>query len=522
MATTPETAQDDSSMRLSVSNFGPIAKADIELRPLTVFVGPSNTGKSYLAILLYALHRIFNGSFQDIHASFNRSLPKHRAYSSPFHWRFPYRNRSKSKDYTIIKWAAELSRENTKNEKFYEILPSAVASSVFRELNAVKYPEEEIFAEIARCFGVNAMSEIIRHAAKSASISITKHANYLEEPFEFKFHMSQTSNIFETILPDKNQLRLNKEKYFNWQHTAREIARYADMDDPESAVFATRRILRSTCNNIFAGIVNPFHLESHYFPASRTGVMEASHVIQAALYSRISKAGREPISVPLLSGIIADFLPKMDPDFLSGSRTATLHKHADQIEEAVTEGKVLIENPEYNNTPAFFYQASNTGKAVPLITASSMVTELAPVILYLRYLIHDSDVLIIEEPESHLHPSKQVEFMRQLASLVQKGIRIIITTHSEWVLEAISNIVKVSELPASQRNGLPSEKISLKPNDIGVWLFRPQKNPKGSKIEEIKINDNSIDLPDDYYEVMLSLYNEHVEADNRMNETSVS
>ena len=44
-------------LQLSVSNFGPIAKAEIDLRPLTVFVGPSNTGKSYLAILIYALHR---------------------------------------------------------------------------------------------------------------------------------------------------------------------------------------------------------------------------------------------------------------------------------------------------------------------------------------------------------------------------------------------------------------------------------------------------------------------------------
>ena len=45
---------------------------------------------------------------------------------------------------------------------------------------------------------------------------------------------------------------------------------------------------------------------------------------------------------------------------------------------------------------------------------------------------------------------------------------------------------------------------------------------EGSVIEEIEIKDNSIDLPDDYYEVMLSLYNEHVEADDRMSETSAS
>ena len=43
--------------RLEVRDFGPIARASVEMRPLTVFIGPSNTGKSYLAMLLYVLHR---------------------------------------------------------------------------------------------------------------------------------------------------------------------------------------------------------------------------------------------------------------------------------------------------------------------------------------------------------------------------------------------------------------------------------------------------------------------------------
>lgn len=47
------------ALELEVANFGPIVEAKIDLRPLTVFVGPSNTGKSYLAILIYALHRFF-------------------------------------------------------------------------------------------------------------------------------------------------------------------------------------------------------------------------------------------------------------------------------------------------------------------------------------------------------------------------------------------------------------------------------------------------------------------------------
>ena len=38
---------DQGSLELEVSNFGPNVEAKIDLRPLTVFVGPTNTGKPH-------------------------------------------------------------------------------------------------------------------------------------------------------------------------------------------------------------------------------------------------------------------------------------------------------------------------------------------------------------------------------------------------------------------------------------------------------------------------------------------
>ena len=53
----------DPKVEITVKNFGPIAEANIDLRPLTVFVGPSNTGKTYFATLVYALHGTFDGLY---------------------------------------------------------------------------------------------------------------------------------------------------------------------------------------------------------------------------------------------------------------------------------------------------------------------------------------------------------------------------------------------------------------------------------------------------------------------------
>ncbi len=47
-------------LELDVTDFRPTSRAKVDLRPLTVLVGPSNTGKSYLSILIYALHSFFH------------------------------------------------------------------------------------------------------------------------------------------------------------------------------------------------------------------------------------------------------------------------------------------------------------------------------------------------------------------------------------------------------------------------------------------------------------------------------
>ena len=43
---------------LMVENFGPIRASEIELRPLTLLIGPNATGKSYLLYLLWSLYRV--------------------------------------------------------------------------------------------------------------------------------------------------------------------------------------------------------------------------------------------------------------------------------------------------------------------------------------------------------------------------------------------------------------------------------------------------------------------------------
>lgn len=42
-------------MKVQINNLGPIEQAEVEVRPLTVFVGPNNSGKTLTSYVLAAI-----------------------------------------------------------------------------------------------------------------------------------------------------------------------------------------------------------------------------------------------------------------------------------------------------------------------------------------------------------------------------------------------------------------------------------------------------------------------------------
>ena len=97
---------------------------------------------------------------------------------------------------------------------------------------------------------------------------------------------------------------------------------------------------------------------------------------------------------------------------------------AETIESDVLAGQILMK-PSPSGYPEFLYRPHEIGEEVRLTRAASMVSELAPVVLFLRGGIRPGDMLIIEEPEAHLHPGAQTEIALTLAGLVRAGVRVL-------------------------------------------------------------------------------------------------
>ncbi len=109
--------------------------------------------------------------------------------------------------------------------------------------------------------------------------------------------------------------------------------------------------------------------------------------------------------------------------------------------------------------------------------ASSLVRALAGLDVYLRYWAQPGDLLIIDEPEMNAHPDAQLRIIELLATLVNQGVRVVVTTHSPYVLDHLGTLVEASRLKGDararivERLRLKSSEALLEPEQLAVYRF---------------------------------------------------
>lgn len=64
-------------------------------------------------------------------------------------------------------------------------------------------------------------------------------------------------------------------------------------------------------------------------------------------------------------------------------------------------------------------------------------------------LCNEDSLLILDEPEVHLHPKWQVIYARMICDLVSQGANIIVTTHSPYMLEALNGYAHLNSISSN-------------------------------------------------------------------------
>ena len=261
----------------------------------------------------------------------------------------------------------------------------------------------------------------------------------------------------------------------------------------------------------------------HYLPAARAGIMQSYRVVAGSLIAGSATGRPDRVAhVPSLSGVVADFMQRIAL-YSPEDEDPELQELASALEEETLTGHIGARTLPGGYSD-FAYRPLGTEQDIRLTRASSMVSELAPVVLFMRGVIRIGDTLVIEEPEAHLHPAAQTRMAVTLARLVRAGVRVLVTTHSDWLLKEIANLMREGALAEQtgarkRESTLPS---MLHPDEVGVWLFRQNRADQGSTVQEIPFDRSEGVEPPEYDDVAEQLYDRAADLQNRLEESRVT
>ena len=462
------------NVEITVKNFGPIAEANIDLRPLTVFVGPSNTGKTYFATLVYALHGAFN----------NLSGPNLLSHSEPAKLKSllselltdPAVPKEKMQD---------MHQKLSMFERLFKLsdLPKRVHKRFLTFIKDADFFKDALQNELKNCFDSNSISELNRLTGEQR--------NEMTMLLKISDGNQEFWNIKMKVSGSEIDLNIDSSTNGNLVLIPKEQSVYINL--PVFGGKSEITIVRLKDNR-------------YYLPAARSGIMQSHRIIVSSLVKHATRTGVGRSSeVPTMSGVMADFMEKVILYEDGKGSNDEMKSVAMMLESDVLNGQIHV-GPSPSGYPDFRYHPQGTKEDIRLNQASSMVSELAPLVLFLRSGVKPGDTLIIEEPEAHLHPGAQADIAVILARLVRAGVRVIITTHSDWLLQEISNLTLEGLL--AEETGEPAS--WLLPEEVGVWHFQ-----KDEPVKEIPFQPRKGISPEDYEDVAEGLYNRSVNLQQR-------
>ena len=113
---------------------------------------------------------------------------------------------------------------------------------------------------------------------------------------------------------------------------------------------------------------------------------------------------------------------------------------------------VDAEHKSDKTIPLYFKYGSGTcAKRFRPSNVGTGVSAVLPV-LVLLLSAKKGDCLVIENPESDLHPKGQAELARLIAKVVQGGVQVILETHSDHIVNGIRVAVKKKEVDSDKVN----------------------------------------------------------------------
>ena len=388
-------------MKIKINNLGPIENGTVDLNNrLIIFTGPNNTGKSYLTYLIHGISQYseltgFNAVRDSIIKLFSGidSVSKCIKHSKEIDL--------KSLLLENVPQLVQLIAEATQNN-LPKIFASQIKASIEIEPGTVRFNDGTDY--------------IKSFSSRNKVLNITtfggnKSTQPIRNPYKSIEELMMNSLYVFTLLSVENMV--GKRTYF----------------------FPAER----TAINLFAKHITSTKAEiKDELDADLIAGMSDDE-LGKRLRAQVKAAPKYPYAIREYINFVNNFKPSTEEGEFA--------EIANNMEVALTGGKVHLDQFDQ-----LVFTPKGSAGPLELHLSSSLVKSLSYLILYLRYTAKKGDQVIIDEPELNLHPDLQITLARFIAQMVNGGLKVIISTHSDYLIKQLNNLILLGELADDEQH----------------------------------------------------------------------
>jgi len=409
--------------RINFENLGNISNGSVELNKLTIFTGENNTGKTYATYAIYSLlDKDFKYNLKEINPIIE-DLYKNGLYNLDLKTFF-------DNNYLKIKKEVEVS--------FSKSLPNVFSAN------------EDEFKKSKITFDLNIVDikkELLERQHKS-SLTLGKKDNII-----FEVNKEKNETILKLIL--------------------------LEIDTPKD-------IIANNLKNILSHFIfDKLFSKSFLLPAERTGLNLFYQELSSERTAMFHNIGKTQINkMELIKDLIVSRYPQPIADYIDFLNNINVFKKSNSdfkdlalvIQKEILKGKYRVEKDGIYFIP-YKKDANkdNYNEKISLHLTSSTIKTFFSLVFYLEHLAQVGETLIIDEPELNLHPNNQRKIARVISMIANRGVKVIVSTHSDYLVREINNLIMLKSDFKSKKDIIEKynydDNMLISGKEVNAYLF---------------------------------------------------
>lgn len=450
------------SQRLEITDFGPVKRASIEIKPALILIGQQASGKSTVAKLIYFFQSLSSEFFSRYYQSSNEGVEITEDLIIPI------------------------------REKFYDFFGSTFHLPDFeivyhyeenRYLSLSLTPKKKINAHFSEAFFTKKDFQELR--------------GYKKMLLQLKTELANIDNVAKKVALD--------ERHLSYLHQLADKINTLFCNEHNDSLFilAGRNATigySETFENMLRQSIQK-NIEEQGHRAFETKEQTIDETLMLSFMQRVVKMRQSFINLGNFEGMITH----------ANGRLKARLKLANRLIREVLRG-------QYSNSE-FGERIVHPGQGyVYLKNASSGQQESIRILQDAFLSIYQGNKLlrIVEEPEAHLFPEAQMSTIQLLVLMLNSASanHLILTTHSPYTLTVINNLIYAAKVGArhpDQVNSIIKKELWLPMENVSAYMLQ---NGEASGIMDAEMGEIKAELIDSISNVINQQYDQLLQLDD--------